>query len=138
LRRWLRLAEQDAGAPPALTTSDQQRLKDLERENKELRLADEILRKASASQAPMRRSTPAVRDVRVHRRDRAEFGVAPSCEVLAVAPSVYYAHHAGVAHPWQRSARVLRDEALANQIDTRWHEAHEVYGAKKMWKVLRR
>jgi transposase len=41
-------AERDAGQRPGLTTDEQQRLKALERENRELRRANEILRKASA------------------------------------------------------------------------------------------
>ena len=48
LRNWLRQAERDAGKRPGLTTDERQRLKDLERENFELRRANEILRKASA------------------------------------------------------------------------------------------
>jgi transposase len=48
LRRWVRQAERDAGQRPGLTTDEQQRLKQLERENRELRRANEILRKASA------------------------------------------------------------------------------------------
>ena len=48
LRRWVRQAERDAGKRPGLTTDERQRLKDLERENVELKRANEILRKASA------------------------------------------------------------------------------------------
>lgn len=48
LRRWLRQAERDAGERAGLTTTERQRLKDLERENRELKRANEILRKASA------------------------------------------------------------------------------------------
>jgi transposase-like protein len=48
LRHWVRQAERDAGQRPGLTTEEQQRLKVLERENRELRRANEILRKASA------------------------------------------------------------------------------------------
>jgi len=48
LRRWVRQAERDSGARPGLTTSERERLKDLERENRELKRANEILRKASA------------------------------------------------------------------------------------------
>ncbi len=48
LRNWVRQAERDAGRRPGLTTDEQQRLKDLERENRELKRANEILRKASA------------------------------------------------------------------------------------------
>jgi transposase len=48
LRRWVRQAERDRGARPGLTTDERQRLKQLERENVELKRANEILRKASA------------------------------------------------------------------------------------------
>ena len=48
LRRWVQQAERDAGERPGLTTEERQRLKALERENRELRRANEILRKASA------------------------------------------------------------------------------------------
>ena len=48
LLEWVRRAEIDAGARPGMTTAETQRIKDLERENKELRRANEILRTASA------------------------------------------------------------------------------------------
>ena len=48
LRRWVRQAERDAGQRPGLTTDERARLKQLERENFELKRANEILRKASA------------------------------------------------------------------------------------------
>jgi transposase len=48
LRSWVRKAEVDAGERPGVTSDERQRLKDLERENKELRRANEILKAASA------------------------------------------------------------------------------------------
>jgi transposase len=48
LRKWVRQAERDAGTRPGLTTEERQHLKQLERENVELRRANEILRLASA------------------------------------------------------------------------------------------
>jgi transposase-like protein len=48
LRHWVRQAERDHGRRPGLTTDERQRLKELERENRELKRANEILRKASA------------------------------------------------------------------------------------------
>ena len=48
LRRWVRQAERNAGQRPGLSTAEEQRVKALERENRELRRANEILRKASA------------------------------------------------------------------------------------------
>lgn len=48
LRSWIRRSERDAGVLPGLTTDERERLKALERENRELKRANEILRKASA------------------------------------------------------------------------------------------
>ncbi|CAO3360784.1 Insertion element IS401 (Burkholderia multivorans) transposase [Azospirillum palustre] len=48
LRGWVRQAERDQGKRPGPTTDEQERIKALERENRELRQANEILRKASA------------------------------------------------------------------------------------------
>ena len=48
LRNWVRQAEADAGARPGLTTDERERLRELERENRELRRSNEILKKASA------------------------------------------------------------------------------------------
>jgi transposase len=48
LRHWVRQAERDAGRRPGLTSSERDQPKELERENRELKRANEILRKASA------------------------------------------------------------------------------------------
>jgi len=48
LRRWVRKAGRDRGERPGLTSDERVRLKELERENRELRKANEILRLASA------------------------------------------------------------------------------------------
>ena len=48
LNEWVKRDEIDTGAKPGVTTTDLQRLKELERENKELRRANEILKLASA------------------------------------------------------------------------------------------
>jgi transposase len=48
LRRWVVQAQRDAGHRPGLTSSERERFVELERENRELKRANEILRKASA------------------------------------------------------------------------------------------
>lgn len=48
LRNWVRQAEVDGGQRPGTTTGDAQRIAELERENRELRRANEILKAASA------------------------------------------------------------------------------------------
>jgi transposase len=48
LSNWVRQAERDQGQRPGSSTDERERIKALERENRELRQANEILRKASA------------------------------------------------------------------------------------------
>ena len=48
LRNWVRQAERDKGKRPGPTTPERERIRELERENNELKRANEILRKASA------------------------------------------------------------------------------------------
>jgi len=48
LRKWVRRSETDQGKRSGMTTSDREKLKELEREVRELKRANEILRKASA------------------------------------------------------------------------------------------
>jgi len=59
LRRWVRQSEIDQGGRGGLTTTERERLKELERENRELKRANDILRKASAffAQAELDRRT---------------------------------------------------------------------------------
>jgi putative transposase len=64
---------------------------------------------------------------------RTTFGVEPICQVLAIAPSSYYA-----AKSRPPSARAIRDQALKADI-TRVHAANfGVYGVRKLWWALRR
>jgi transposase-like protein len=48
IRNWVRRAEIDEGQRPGLTTNERERLKELEKENRELRRANEILKAAAA------------------------------------------------------------------------------------------
>ena len=48
LRKWVRRAERDLGTRGGQSSSDRERLKELERDNRELKRANEILRKAAA------------------------------------------------------------------------------------------
>jgi len=48
LRKWVTRMEVDTGAKPGVSSDQQQRMKDLERENRELKRANDILRSAAA------------------------------------------------------------------------------------------
>ena len=69
---------------------------------------------------------------------RATFGVKPICKVLQIAPSGYRRHAARQRDPCLQPARVLRDAALARQIERVWQTNLRVYGADKVWRALRR
>ena len=63
------------------------------------------------------------------------YGVAPICAVLQMAPSTYYAHKARQRDP---SPRARRDRILRGHIRRVWQTDHCVYGARKVWRALRR
>ena len=100
---WVRQAERDQVKRAGLSSTERDRLKELERENRELKRANEILRKASAffAQAELdRRREVMVSFIDAHR---AEYGVEPICAELPIAPSTYY----------EPKARRARSGALA-------------------------
>jgi transposase InsO family protein len=69
---------------------------------------------------------------------RAAYGVEPICRVLPIAPSTYHEHVAKRAAPEKQSDRAKRDEALQAEIRRVFGENFEVYGARKVWRQLRR
>jgi transposase InsO family protein len=69
---------------------------------------------------------------------RATYGVEPICRVLPIAPSTYYDHVAKRADPAKRSARAKRDTALKADIRRVFADNFAVYGARKVWRQLRR
>lgn len=66
------------------------------------------------------------------------FGVEPICTVLPIAPSTYYEQKLRQRDPSRRPARHHQDEALKPEITRVWHENFQVYGARKVWKQLKR
>ena len=138
LRKWVRQAQRDAGYRPGLTTSERERLKELEREVRELTRANEILRKASALFCPGGARPPREVMVRFIHDHRDQYGVEPICTVLPIAPSTYHRHRAAQVDPTRRSARAQRDDALRPEIQRVYDEHHQVYGPRKVWKQLRR
>ncbi|MFN9497368.1 MAG: IS3 family transposase [Sphingomonadales bacterium] len=142
LRRWCREEASRRTAPAAQAADDKARIKLLEREVKELRRANEILRKASAyfcaggaSQRPLAQRQMVMSFIDAHRED---LGIEPICRELAVAPSSYHEHARRQADPGRRSARARRDDEIKAQIK-RVHEASSgLYGARKVWHQLLR
>ena len=69
---------------------------------------------------------------------RVKFGVEPICDVLPIAPSMYYEQRARQRYPDRRPRRVRQDEVLTEHVHRVWQENQEVYGVRKVWKQLRR
>jgi putative transposase len=70
--------------------------------------------------------------------ERAEHGVEPICAQLPIAPSTYYEHKAREADPDSLPWRTQRDRALMVEIRRVWDENLQVYGARKVWRQLKR
>ncbi|WP_350015806.1 IS3 family transposase [Rhodanobacter sp. IGA1.0] len=138
LCNWVRQAERDQGLRPGATSEEQTRIKALEREVRELRQANEILRKASAYFCPGG-ARPPVQAMRAFIDEhRGVYGVEPICKALPIAPSTYYLHAARRADPAKTPLRVQRDERLCADIQRVWNENRRVYGVRKVWRQLRR
>ena len=69
---------------------------------------------------------------------RESYGVEPICAVLPIAPSTYYEQKARQADPSRLPKRVRRDAELCEEIKRVWQENRRVYGARKVWRQLRR
>ena len=69
---------------------------------------------------------------------RHQYGVEPICAVLPIAPSTYYEAKVRAADPTRLPARTQRDAQLTPEIQRVWQANRRVYGAKKVWKQLRR
>ncbi|RYG63174.1 IS3 family transposase [bacterium] len=135
---WVKRAEVDSGMREGVTTSEAQRVKDLERENKELRRANEILKLASAFFAPGGARPPTEVMMQFVDAHRAAYGVEPICKVLQISPS-RYRHYAAVRRePHKRCARAQRDDVLGPEIERVWRANLQVYGADKVWRQLAR
>jgi transposase InsO family protein len=69
---------------------------------------------------------------------REAYGVEPICGVLPIAPSTYYDYKARDREPARVPVRSQRDAVLRPEILRVWHANRRVYGARKVWKQLRR
>jgi transposase InsO family protein len=69
---------------------------------------------------------------------RESYGVEPICEVVPIAPSTYYERKAQERDPGRRSARATHDDGVRREIERAWAENEDAYGARKMWKELKR
>ena len=147
LNEWVKKVEVDTGQRGGVATEMAEKMKALEREVRELKQANEILRKASAYFAPAlthasmccraagRSSTAHSNDDPVHtlpgkalrsnvprgEDHRAAHGVEPICRVLPIAPVTFCDHLAKRADPSCFSDRAQRDAELKPEIERVLH-----------------
>ncbi|MCM4683952.1 IS3 family transposase [Escherichia coli] len=139
LRVWVRQHERDTGGGDGgLTSAERQRLKELERENRELRRSNDILRQASAYFGEGGVRPPLEKMMPLLDKLREQYGVGPVCSELHIAPSTYYHCQQQRHHPDKRSARAQRDDWLKREIQRVYDENHQVYGVRKVWRQLLR
>ncbi|MFA8043699.1 IS3 family transposase [Escherichia coli] len=139
LRVWGRQHERDTGGGDGgLTSAERQRLKELERENRELRRSNDILRQASAYFCEGGVRPPLEKMMPLLDKLREQYGVGPLCSELHIAPSTYYHCQQQRHHPDKRSARAQRDNWLKKEIQRVYDENHKVYGVRKVWRQLLR
>ncbi|TYY14004.1 IS3 family transposase [Escherichia coli] len=139
LRVWILQHERDTGGGDGgLTTAERQRLKELERENRELRRSNNILRQASAYFAKAEFDRLWKKLMPLLDKLREQYGVGPVCSELHIAPSTYYHCQQQRHHPDKRSARAQRDDWLKREIQRVYDENHQVYGVRKVWRQLLR
>ncbi|MEF2546388.1 IS3 family transposase [Aurantimonas sp. E1-2-R+4] len=138
LRHWVRQAERDQGVRAGQTSAERDRIKALEREVRELRQANEILRKASAYFCPGGARPPIPTMTAFIDDHRDVYGVEPICRVLPIAPSTYHEHAARKRDPDRRPARERRDAELCDDIRRVFEANFGVYGVRKVWRQLKR
>ncbi|WP_438361846.1 IS3 family transposase [Micromonospora sicca] len=137
LRTWVKQAETDVGARSGTTSSEAARIAELEREVRELRRANQILKSAAFFLRGGAGPSVAMK-VEFVDSQREEHGVQPVLQALQgtpaqIAPSTYYAVKTRPA-----SARAVRDGELITKIEHVHEVNYGVYGARKVWHELNR
>ncbi|WP_148650883.1 MULTISPECIES: IS3 family transposase [Sphingopyxis] len=138
LHEWVKKVEVDSGKRAGVPTEMADRLKSLERENRELRQANEILRKASAYFCPGGARPPVQAMTAFIDEHREVYGVEPICRVLPIAPSTYHERVAQRRDPERLSDRARRDRDLKPEVVRVFAENFGVYGVRKVWRQMNR
>ncbi|WP_336705557.1 IS3 family transposase [Micrococcus terreus] len=138
VRMWVKQADIDEGVAPGVSSAEAARVRELEQEVRELRRANEVLKRAAfflrgGARPPLPEVVAFIDANKDNLVDGRRLGVELICRLLQVAPSSYYA-----AKTRAPSARTLRDEELIPQLVELWETNYRVYGVRKLWKVARR
>ena len=135
LRHWVRQVERDTGRRPGLATDERQRLKDLEREVRELRRQRDPEESVGFFRPDGTRPSTEVM-VDFVDEHRSTYGVEPISGVLPITPSTYYEQEARRRNPDLLPARAKRDAELRDEIERVWRENFS--SAKGLLELLQR
>ncbi|MEH3038491.1 MAG: IS3 family transposase [Sphingomonas paucimobilis] len=138
LHEWVKKTEVDSGKRAGVPTEVADKMKALEREVRELRQANEILRKASAYFCPGGARPPVQAMIAFIDDHRDAYGVEPICRVLPIAPSTYHERVAQRQDPTRLSARARQDAVLKPEVARVFAENFSVYGVRKVWRQMMR
>ncbi|WP_228480816.1 IS3 family transposase [Microbacterium luteum] len=138
VRTWVKQADIDDGVAPGVSTGEAARVRELEQEVRELRRANEVLKRAAnflrgGARPPLPQVVAFIDANKDDLIDGRRLGVELICRLLQVAPSSYYA-----AKTRAPSARAVRDEELIPLLVGLWESNYRVYGIRKLWKAARR
>ncbi|WP_431860756.1 IS3 family transposase [Micrococcus terreus] len=138
VRMWVKRADIDEGVAPGVSSAEAARVRELEQEVRELRRANEVLKRAAfflrgGARPPLPEVVAFIDANKDNLVDGRRLGVELICRLLQVAPSSYYASKTRAP-----SARTLRDEELIPQLIELWETNYRVYGVRKLWKAARR
>ncbi|WP_156915675.1 MULTISPECIES: IS3 family transposase [unclassified Psychrobacter] len=117
--------------------SQAERIKELERENKELKQANEIIRKAAGFFRPGGNRPQTLVMVQFIDENKSIYGILAICRVLPIAPSIYYRTKDLNDNPEKRSQRSQHDDFYLNEIKRIWQDSKCRYGTRKVWKQLK-
>ncbi|MDI4509367.1 IS3 family transposase [Moraxella osloensis] len=137
LRSWHQkhLAKQN---PITVTTESQAaRIAELEREIKELKQANEIIRKAAGFFRPGGARPQTEVMVKFIDDEKKKYGVESICRILPIAPSTYYRIKDEQENPEKQSRRKQSDKHLMEQIKQIWRDSGCRYGIRKVWHKLK-
>ncbi|MBK3392554.1 IS3 family transposase [Psychrobacter sp. M9-54-1] len=117
--------------------SQEQRIKELERENKELKQANEIIRKAAAFFGPGGARPLTKIMIQFIDDHKNNYGVELICRVLPIAPSTYHRAKDLESYPEKRSLRSQHDDFYISEIKRIWQDSKCRYGARKVWQQMK-
>ncbi|MBD3727744.1 MAG: IS3 family transposase [Moraxella osloensis] len=137
LRSWHQkhLAKQN---PVTVTTESQAaRIAELEREIKELKQANEIIRKAAGFFRPGGARPQTEVMIKFIDDEKDNYGVESICRILPIAPSTYYRIKDEQENPEKQSRRKQSDKHLIEQIKQIWQDSGCRYGIRKVWHKIK-